>query len=123
MKKLVFDRHEPDSREPFTGEMWWIVEDVCNNFSTTAALVSLIESFKASVCGIICFLNRSTMVGGVFSPRCGLDLPVICVERQPIEQYEQGDPEVAADIEAGNVVWKPKNDWSTLAEAMAKAKR
>ncbi|NQV88339.1 MAG: hypothetical protein HQ402_02190 [Parcubacteria group bacterium] len=114
VSELVFSRHEP-----YKGDVWWIVEDVCNNFSTTAKLVELIESVGASVAGILCFLNRSLLVGGMFSPRCGLDLPVISLVRKPIEQYDQDDPEVVDDIKAGNVVWKPKNEWGRLAQAMA----
>jgi adenine/guanine phosphoribosyltransferase-like PRPP-binding protein len=115
--ELVFDRHEPDKRDS-----WWIVEDVCNNFSTTGKLVTLIESFGASVCGIICFLNRSLEIEKEFSPRPDLVLPVIALVRKPIPQYSQDDPAVKHDLDLGNIVWKPKNDWSKLADAMAQAK-
>jgi orotate phosphoribosyltransferase len=107
---LVFGRHEP---EP--GEVWWITEDVCNNFSTTAAGVELIESRGASVGGIICLLNRSLDVDTMYSPREGHVLPVVSLVRMPIAQYRQDDPFVAEDIAKGNVVWKPKNEWHRLA--------
>ncbi len=113
--ELVFDRHEP---EP--DESWWITEDVVNNASTTAAMVALIESYGAHVAGIICFLNRSLVVGDTFSPRSGRVLPVIALVRKPIDQYRQDDPYVQADIAAGNVVWKPKNEWHRLAPVLAK---
>lgn len=106
--ELYFDRHEPES-----GEYWWIVEDVCNNFSTTAEMIELIRHFGASVAGIVCFLNRSLEVENHY-----LDLPVISLVRKPISQYKQDDPLVAEDVRAGNVVWKPKIEWSRLAEAM-----
>lgn len=117
--ELVFDRHVPDS-----GDIWWIVEDVCNNFSTTAALIALIESLGARVAGIICFLNRSENVGVRFQPAGDgtPSWPVISVVRQIIPQYTQDDPFVAEDIKAGNVVWKPKNEWARLAQAMADSK-
>ncbi len=68
--ELVFSRHEP---EP--GQSWFIVEDVCNNFSTTAKLVALIESHGARVAGILCFLNRSATIDGSFEPRPGQACP------------------------------------------------
>jgi orotate phosphoribosyltransferase len=107
--KLIFGRHNPEWRES-----WWIVEDVCNNFSTTNRLIDLIESSGSRVAGILCFLNRSLKVGGVF----GIDLPVISLVREPISQYSQSDSEVAHDIANGNVVWKPKDEWQRLSEAM-----
>ncbi|MFA6095394.1 MAG: hypothetical protein WC767_00950 [Candidatus Paceibacterota bacterium] len=114
--KLVFDRHQPGP-----GERWWIVEDVCNNFSTTAHLVSLVEKTGAEVAGVACFLNRSTKVDASFEARPGLVLPVVSLVRHPFEQYEQEDPFVADDILAGNAVLKPKNDWARLEAAMAAA--
>lgn len=110
---LVFGRHEP---EP--GQSWFIVEDVCNNFSTTAKLVALIESHGASVAGILCFLNRSATIDASFEPRPGLALPVVAVVRKPFEQYAQHDPAVADDIARLNVVWSPKKEWPRLAAAM-----
>lgn len=112
--KLVFARHEPGK-----GNSWWIVEDVCNNFSTTAKAVALIEEGGAKVAGIACFLNRSLEVDAEYTVRPGLVLPVIALVRQPIAEYKQDDPRVAADIQAGNVVLKPKNEWPRLKEAMA----
>ena len=111
--ELVFSRHEP---EP--GQSWFIVEDVCNNFSTTAKLVALIESHGASVAGILCFLNRSSTIDASFEPRPGQVLPVVAVVRKPFEQYAQHDPAVVADIARSNVVWSPKKDWPRLAAAM-----
>ncbi|MEK7644987.1 MAG: hypothetical protein AAB391_01505 [Patescibacteria group bacterium] len=120
VSKLVFDRHEPEA-----GEFWWITEDVCNNFSTTAELVALIESHGAHVAGILCFLNRSLDVEKEFSPRVGLTLPVIPLVRQRIMQYQQDDVFVAADVAARNVVWKPKKreEWQKLAAAMEAARK
>lgn len=109
--KLVFGRHEirPDDKVV-------IVEDVCNNFSTTWELISLIEAAGGMVVDIVCFLNRSLAVNSDFE-----GIPVIPLVRLPILQYEQGDPEVLADIQNGNVVWKPKDQWPKLMAAMANA--
>lgn len=116
--EMVFSRHEP---EP--GTRWFIVEDVCNNFSTTAKLVALVEGCGASVVGILCFLNRSTTVGDTYEPRPGLALPVVAVVSKPFGQFAQGDAAVAGDLARRNVVWSPKKDWPRLAAAMEEAQR
>lgn len=110
---LVFDRHEPEK-----GEWWWITEDVCNNFSTTVDLVQLIESYKARVAGVVCFLNRSPTVDSTFYVRDDLVLPVIPVVRQPMDEWSQDDRAVKSDIESGNVVWKAKEHWGEMMRAM-----
>jgi hypothetical protein len=107
--ELSFDRHEPES-----GESWWIVEDVCNNFSTTQQIIDLIRGFGASVEGVICFLNRSLHVDDEYN-----GLPVVSLVRKPIPQYRQDDPFVAKDVRQGNVVWHPKLEWAPLKQAMA----
>lgn len=38
-----------------------------------------------------------------------------------IVQYRQDHLTVVDDIVAGNVVWKPKNEWRQLEQAMAEA--
>ena len=111
--RLVWKRHEP-----LPDEHWWIVEDVCNNFSTTLDMVDIIVSRGAQACGIICFLNRSPSVENVWSPRLDICLPVVAAIRKPILEYRQDDPEVAADVQEGNVVWKPKHEWGKLQAAM-----
>jgi orotate phosphoribosyltransferase len=110
---MVFGRHEP---EP--GRSWCIVEDVCNNFSTTAKLVALIEDQGAAVAGILCFLNRSTAIDDAYEPRPGLVLPVVALVRKPFGQYAQDDVAVAGDVARLGVVWSPKKDWPRLAAAM-----
>ena len=114
MSELVFSRHEPEK-----GQNWFIVEDVCNNFSTTSSLVALIESFGAKVLGVLCFLNRSPVVETDYVPRPGLVLPVVAVVRKPFKQYAQDDAFVSQDVSRGNVVWSPKRNWGRLAEAGA----
>lgn len=120
--KLVFARHDIER-----GLNYVIVEDVCNNFSTTAELVNLIHSAGGRVVAIACFLNRSLTVDSTVefdpAPGCelttvGLSLPVISLVRLPINEWRQDDPAVAEDIAKGNVILKPKNEWSRLMEAM-----
>jgi adenine/guanine phosphoribosyltransferase-like PRPP-binding protein len=113
--KLVFARHDIGS-----GCTYVIVEDVCNNFSTTAELIDLIHSAGGKVVAIACFLNRSLTVGETFQPgECGTQTyPVISLVRVPINEWRQADPAVAEDIAKGNVVLKPKNEWARLMEAM-----
>lgn len=105
--KLVFGRHEVES-----GSSVLIVEDVCNNFSTTAEYAKLIEEAGTTLRAIACELNRSpeTEWNGH---------PVVSLVHKPTAQYWQDDPAVAADVAKGNVVWKVKAEWPRLAEAMA----
>ncbi len=114
--ELVFSRHEP---EP--GQSWFIVEDVCNNFSTTAKLVALIESHGARVAGILCFLNRSSTIRETFEPQPGQVIPVVAVVQKPFDQHAQTEAAVADDVARGNIVWSPKKDWLRLAAAMKAA--
>jgi adenine/guanine phosphoribosyltransferase-like PRPP-binding protein len=115
--KLVFARHSIEA-----GLDYVIVEDVCNNFSTTAELISLITSAGGNVLAIACFLNRSPSVEGEYllSPDGyhELRIPVVALVRKVIPEYRQDDPAVAEDIARSNVVWKPKDEWPRLMEAM-----
>ena len=114
---VVLKRHEikPGSRVV-------IAEDVTNNFKTTAMLIKLIEDAGGIVVAIVCFLNRSLAIDKSFHYEArNIDIPVISLVRKPIAEYKQEDPEVAADIAAGNVVWDPKktDQWERLMTAMA----
>lgn len=110
--ELAFLRHSV-----YPGQRVVIVEDVCNNFSTTADLISRIEKAGGVVAGIACFLNRSLEVDEVFTATNG-KYPVIALWREKIMQYRQDDPYVAAEVQSGNVVWQPKYDWERLMDAM-----
>jgi len=112
--ELVFGRHSV-----VAGQRYVIVEDVCNNFSTTEQLIQLIHSFGGEVIAIVCFLNRSTTIEDQFSsPILARSIPVISLVRRVIREWKQDDPEVAEDVASGNVVWKPKDDWDRLMRAM-----
>ena len=111
--KLVFGRHEVDA-----GDNVIIVEDVCNNFSTTEELLRLIKKAGGNVLAIVTLLNRSATVADVYYSPCGGTIPVVSMVTKPIPQYRQDDPRVSATIAAGNVVWKPKAEWDRLMTAM-----
>lgn len=112
--KLVFARHSI-----MLGMKYVIVEDVCNNFSTTQELSELIESEGGKVVAIVCFLNRSLTIDDHYCIRYDHVVPVISLVRKPINEWRQDDPAVAEDIAKGNVVLKPKNEWPRLMEAMS----
>ncbi len=124
--QLVFSRHELEE-----GKRVVIVEDVCNNFSTTDSLIRLVQECGSEVLAIACLLNRSMTVGNVYqyvenptSIRSEIKkIPVIAIKMQGIADYRQDDPAVADDVAAGNVVWKPKDKdgWPHLMTAMTKA--
>jgi len=103
----IIDRHEIKP-----GENIFIIEDVCNNFSTTKKLKAEIEKHGGNLLGIACAINRSGQIEWE-------GLPVISALFIPTEQHEQEDEEVAELIAAGKIVWKPKQEWQTLKDAMS----
>lgn len=108
----VLDRHEIES-----GDLVVIVEDVCNNFSTTEQLAKLVYNGDGRVVAIACALNRS---GKRIFVTEGMSIPVYSTLYLPSAQYRQDDPAVGSDIARGNVVWKPKKkeEWPKLTAAM-----
>ena len=113
--KLTFLRHKVRQ-----GERVVICEDVLNNFSTTAMLIKLIEEAGGEVIAILALLNRSTIFNQVYDYN-GRSIPVMAMVRKRIEEYHQDDLAVAADVAAGNVVWKPKDEWEKLKAAVSAA--
>ncbi|OGZ79431.1 MAG: hypothetical protein A2358_00520 [Candidatus Staskawiczbacteria bacterium RIFOXYB1_FULL_37_44] len=114
--ELIFARHGVEKSQRFV-----IVEDVCNNFSTTADLIKLIMASGGVVAGIACFLNRSLTVDDWYTVVDGAppwNIPVVSLVRKPINEWRQDDPAVKEDIAKGNVVWKPKDEWGRLKKAM-----
>jgi adenine/guanine phosphoribosyltransferase-like PRPP-binding protein len=112
--QLVLGRHELKR-----GDRVIIAEDVTNNFSTTNEAIQLIQALDAVPVGIASWLNRS---GKDIYESAGWALPVLSLINKPFPQYRQDDPEVVADIAAGNVVLKPKFDWPRLEQAMRAAR-
>lgn len=105
--ELHVDRHEIRPKD-----IVLIVEDVCNNFSTTDKLVELIVKNGGMAVGIACALNSSK------ETHYQKGVPVVSRIHRPTEQWKQNDPAVAEDVAKGNVVWKPKEEWTRLAAAM-----
>jgi orotate phosphoribosyltransferase len=109
--KIIFKRYEI---EP--GDQVVIVEDVCNNFSTTKELIELIRTLLGEAVAIVCLFNRS--------PHNTYDgLPVISCSHKIIPEYKQDNATVFDDIAGGNVVWKPKDEWPRLVAAMEKIQK
>jgi len=109
--QLVFGRYAVK-----TNLRYGIVEDVCNNFSTTENQIKLIWSSGGYVVAIICLLNRSDTVHEKYYPKCmpSIGIPVVSLVRKVIPEYKQDDPLVAEDFAKGNVVLKPKDEWHRL---------
>ncbi len=110
--EMVMNRHV---LEP--GTVGVVIEDVCNNFSTTGKIIDLVKQYHANVSGIACVFNRSGKDGFKH------DRPysAMSVADVPTAQYRQGDPYVASDVEKGNVVWSPKAEWPWLQEHMPRS--
>jgi len=97
-----------------------IVEDVLNNFSTTGELCDLVRRAGNNPFMILGILNRSLTVENWFLQGSQV-VEVRSLVRKPIPEYRQDDPLVRDDIAAGNVVWKPKDEWPRLMAAMEAA--
>lgn len=116
--ELVFARHSVGDCLKYA-----VVEDVCNNFSTTEQAIKLIDSLGGRVSLILCLLNRSIKVNSAYySHLLCCNIPVISVVRQMVNEYAQDDPLVADDVKSGNVVWKPKNERPFLQAQMERFK-
>lgn len=107
---IVLNRHRIKK-----GDRVAIVEDVVNNFSTTNKMIGLIKEAGGEAVAICCEFNRSELV--VFEEQ-SLNLPVISLLHIPTEQYRQDDPKVSKDVETGNLILKPKDEWDKLELAM-----
>lgn len=112
---VIFGRHSVNS-----GDRVIIMEDVCNNFATTDALLKLIDQSGGTTVGIICLLNRSLNFDNEYFWQ-GTNLPVISLIRMKISQFQQDDPFVSDDIVNNNIVWKTKDEWDRLMKAMRDA--
>jgi orotate phosphoribosyltransferase len=110
--KLIFGRHVPKE-----GERVLILEDVGNNFSTVREAITLIEAAGAKVVGIACAFNRSPDIKDELIVN-QTSLPLVELARKVFPSYRQDDPEVVADIAAGNVVLSTKKEWAKLKTAM-----
>ena len=107
-KEFFWDRHYLAP-----GQHVVIVEDVANNFSTTEQLVQLVLDANCIPAALVCILNRSPNIEKEFVVP-PVTVPIISLERKPMPEYRQDDPAVVKQVQAGNVVWKPKDEWHKL---------
>lgn len=105
---LIIDRHEIHENDQVV-----LVEDICNNFSTTSKIHESVLKAGGTLVKIVCFLNRSshTKFEGI---------PVISLLHIPTQQWKQDDPEIADYIKRGDICWNPKNkkQWDNLMAEM-----
>lgn len=110
-ERLVLARHEIHH-----GERVGISEDIANNFTTTFELLNLILGAGGIPIFLACVVNRSERT--FYATNKIGPLPVASLIYLPTPQYRQDDPAVAALVQAGRVIWKPKHHWSELKAAM-----
>jgi orotidine-5'-phosphate decarboxylase len=102
----IIDRHEIRP-----GDRVIIVEDVCNNFSTTKKMETLVSNLGGKLVAIVCAFNRSGNTDWE-------SIPVLSGLSIPTQQFRQDDPEVVELIKQEEIVWKPKLEWDRLKRAM-----
>ena len=127
-KKFVYADKKPklteaDKKQEYTwdlsqfdfepGERIAIAEDVFNNFQNTDNTLAEIAVTGANIVLLVGALNRSPIYDTTYK-----GLRVITSIREAYPEYEQDDPEVAADIAAGNLELDVKNNWGRLCAAM-----
>lgn len=96
-----------------------VAEDVFNNFQNTGNTLAQVGATGAKVVLLVGALNRSPFVEAQYSPKdATCALPVVCAIRKAYPEYEQDNPEVAADIKRGNIEWEVKKNWAKLMWAM-----
>lgn len=59
-----------------------------------------------------------TIIIPLTCPPTGGKLYTLILDTTDTTEYQQEDPLVVEDIQKGNVVWKPKDEWPRLEEAM-----
>ena len=96
-----------------------VAEDVFNNFQNTDNTLARVGTTGAKAVLLVGALNRSPFVEREYSPKdANRSLPVVCAIREAYPEYEQDDPEVAADIARGNIEWEVKKNWAKLMQVM-----
>lgn len=90
-----------------------VAEDVFNNFQNTDNTLTEIKKTGANVVLLVGALNRSPIYDTSYK-----GLPVIASLREAYPEYEQDDPEVVADIVAGNLEFEVKKNWAKLCKVM-----
>lgn len=121
---------EPGKKQEYTwdlsqfdfevGERVAVAEDVFNNFQNTDNTLSCIAATGADIVLLVGALNRSPVHNDFYTPKIEQVkvLPVVAAIREAYPEYEQTDPEVAADIAAGRLELDVKKNWDKLCAAM-----
>jgi orotate phosphoribosyltransferase len=104
------------------GERVAVAEDVFNNFQNTDNTLEQIAATGADVRLLVGALNRSPIYDSSYTCMNGLytghSFSVVASIRQAYPEYEQDDPAVIGDVEAGNVEFEVKRNWARLCAAM-----
>lgn len=96
------------------GERVAFAEDVFNNLQNTDNTMRAISETGAVVTLLVGALNRSPIYNIDYK-----GLPLVTSIRKEYPEYEQGDPEVAADVAKKNIEWNVKKNWSRLLQLSA----
>lgn len=101
------------------GERVAVADDVFNNFQNTDNTLSAIADTGARVILLVGALNRSPVYEEFYTPaNGGTTFPVVASVREAYPEYQQDDPEVAADIAAGRLELDVKRNWRQLCAFM-----
>jgi orotate phosphoribosyltransferase len=104
------------------GEIVCVVEDVFNNFQNTDNTLAEIVSAGVEVGFLAGALNRSPVYDTFYTPKSGpyasKGLLIIAAIQEAFPEYDQDDPEVAADVAAGNLEFEVKKNWAALRASM-----
>lgn len=104
------------------GERVAIAEDVFNNFQNTDHTLNTIAMTGAIPVLLVGALNRSMIYRSSYTSKIemfsGKDLRIVASINKSYPEYRQDDPDVAADVAAGNVEWQVKKNWARLRAAM-----
>ena len=95
------------------GERVVVAEDVFNNFQNTDRTLDTIAATGVEIVCLVGALNRSSVYDTNYK-----GLPVIASIREAYPEFEQGDPEVIADIAAGRLELEVKKNWDKLLATM-----
>ena len=82
--------------------------------------IDLINRSGGNVLGIVCLLNRSPKYDGLFPSSTG-NIPIIAVQRRKIEEFQQSNPEVFVQANAGEIFHKPKGQKAEILAMMERA--
>jgi orotate phosphoribosyltransferase len=112
--QLIFGRHEieEDTKVIYVDDAynnWKGIKDAINATLAAGGIPTLAAGF----------LNRSMTVRNVYkNEELSVEIPIRTLLNEPVEEYQQDNPEVVEDVERNNVAWEPKLKWTELMAAM-----